>query len=54
MIPHALDMTLKRAINETPALKEAVDNDEEYAKFLRWRKKWKACRAISAHTPAVF
>ena len=54
MIPHALDMTLKRAINETPALKEAVDNDEEYAQIFALAEKVEGLpRNIGTHAGGV-
>ena len=47
-------MTLKRAINETPALKEAVDNDEEYAQIFALAEKVEGLpRNIGTHAGGV-
>ena len=44
----------KRAINETPALKEAVDNDEEYAQIFALAEKVEGLpRNIGTHAGGV-
>ncbi|EWH02104.1 hypothetical protein Q427_10515 [Halomonas sp. BC04] len=54
LIPFEVGMTLAKAIEQEPALKEFIDNDDEARKSGRWQSSWRGSPAAPASTPAAW